>query len=72
MIWHMGLNLPWCWKIGPSYSSERNHVLEMLAEHKFRNHTLFCGDAGFVGYEFWREIARDYHFLVRVGANVRL
>ena len=73
MIWHLGLNVPWCWKIGPSYSSERGHVLEMLAEHKYPSHTLFCGDAGFVGYDFWREIQdRGYHFLVRVGANVRL
>ena len=35
LIWHIGLRLPWCWKIGPSYSSERAHLLEMLAEQKF-------------------------------------
>jgi hypothetical protein len=72
MIWHIGLNLPWAWKIGPSYSSERAHVLELLEEQEFPSHTLFCGDAGFVGYDFWRQIAAHYHFLVRVGANVRL
>jgi hypothetical protein len=22
MIWHVGQRLPWCWKIGPAYSSE--------------------------------------------------
>ena len=73
LFWHIGLSLPWAWKIGPSYSSERNHVLEMLAEQEFPSNTLFCGDAGFVGYDFWREIqAGGHHFLVRVGGNVRL
>lgn len=73
MIWHIGLNLPWCWKIGPSYSSERAHVLEMIAGYGFPKNTLFCGDAGFFGYDFWQAIlAQDHHFLVRVGANVRL
>ena len=72
LIWHIGQRLPWCWKIGPSYSSERTHLLELLAEQKFPEFTLFCGDAGFVGYDFWSTIARDHHFLMRVGANVRL
>ena len=73
MIWHLGLSLPWSWKTGPSYSSERAHVLEMLEQQTFPENTLFCGDAGFVGYDFWREIrARGHHFLVRVGGNVRL
>jgi hypothetical protein len=73
LIWHIGQRLPWCWKIGPSYSSERAHVLELLANHTFPEFTLFCGDAGFFGYDFWKAIAdQNYHFLVRVGANVRL
>jgi hypothetical protein len=73
MLWHVGQSLPWSWKAGPSYSSERTHVLEMLREQKFPENTLFCGDAGFVGYDFWQAIrACDQHFLVRVGANVRL
>ena len=73
MIWHIGLNMPWCWKLGPSYASERDHVLEIVAEQKFPKNTLFCGDAGFYGYDFWRELqVQRHHFLVRVGANVRL
>ena len=73
LIWHIGQRLPWCWKIGPSYSSERAHVLELLANNDFPEFTLFCGDAGFYGYDFWQTIAdHDHHFLVRVGANVRL
>lgn len=73
LLWHVGQRLPWCWRIGPSYSSERAHLLEMLSEQVFAAFTLFCGDAGFVGYDFWRAIAdHGHHFLVRVGSNVRL
>lgn len=73
MMWHIGLGLPWCWKLGPSNDSERTHVKEMLETEHFLKDTLFVGDAGFVGYEFWRTIMdRDHHFLVRVGANVNL
>lgn len=73
LVWHIGQRLPWCWKIGPSYSSERGHLMELLTEQKFPEFTLFCGDAGFVGYDFWRAIAdRGHHFLVRVGSNVHL
>ena len=28
MLWHMGLRLPWMWRLGPSNSSERAHVME--------------------------------------------
>jgi hypothetical protein len=73
LIWHIGQRLPWCWEIGPSYSSEREHVLQMLSKHKFPENTLFCGDAGFVGYSFWRAIHdQGHHFLMRVGGNTRL
>jgi hypothetical protein len=73
LLWHMGLRLPWMWRLGPSNSSERAHVEEMLADGDFPDNVLFCGDAGFVGYPLWsRIIERGSHFLVRVGANVSL
>ena len=73
LIWHMGLKLPWSWRTGPSTASERGHLLEMIEAQEFPENTLFCGDAGFVGYDFWNAIhLRRLHFLVRVGANVRL
>ena len=72
MIWHIGQRMPWSWETGPSYSSERQHVMEILKTEKFPKNTLFCGDAGFVGYDFWRAVAEEHHFLVRVGGNVRL
>jgi hypothetical protein len=73
MIWHMGLRLPWRWLLGPSNSSERGHVIQMLQQVNLPKKTLFCADAGFVGYALWSEILnRGGHFLVRVGANVSL
>lgn len=73
MLWHMGLRLPWTWRLGPSNSSERGHVQEILQQEEFHENTLFCGDAGFVGYPLWSSILSvGRHFLVRVGANVEL
>lgn len=73
LIWHMGLKLAWCWKTGPSNSSERDHLVELLKSQEFPENTLFCGDAGFTGYEFWSEILEQgQDFLVRVGGNIRL
>ena len=73
MLWHMSLRLSWTWRLGPSNSSERQHVLDMLEAEEMPRNTLFCGDAGFVGYDFWKGIlAQEQNFLVRVGANVHL
>jgi hypothetical protein len=78
LIWHMGLKLPWpvsepTRQTGASTSSERHQLMDMLKTGNFPKNTLFFGDAGFVGYEFWNAIANSgHHFLVRVGANVRL
>jgi len=73
LVWHIGLRLAWCWKVGPSYDSERGHLLALLGEQSFPERTLLCGDAGFYGYDFWHGIRQQgHHFLVRVGSNVRL
>jgi len=73
LLWHMGMGLPWDWKLGPSTASERGHVMEMVGTGIFDKLTLFVGDAGFVGYDFWKQIIdQGHHFLVRVGANVTL
>ena len=73
MMWHMGLRLPWTWRIGPSNSSERAHVEEMLEQEEMPEDTLYCADAGFIGYPFWESILdAGGHFLVRVGGNVHL
>lgn len=73
LMWHMGLRLPWDWRLGPSDSSERAHVQQMVKAGSFPENTLFCGDAGFVGYDFWRSMVdRGHDFMVRVGSNVKL
>jgi hypothetical protein len=73
LLWHLGLRLPWLWRLGPSNASERAHGLDMLQSGQFPENVLFVGDAGFVGYPFWSAIlGAGRHFLVRVGANVSL
>lgn len=73
LMWHMGLQLPWMWRLGPSNSSERAHVMDMIETGEFPRNRLFCGDAGFIGFPLWSAIIRSGgHFLVRVGANVSL
>jgi hypothetical protein len=71
LLWHVGSGLPWAWRRGPSDSSERAHLLEMLAE--MPENSLITADAGFVGYDFWKTVLDAGHnFVIRVGANVRL
>jgi hypothetical protein len=73
LIWHMGLRMPWSWRSGPSTASERDHFRQMLAQQQFPENTLFCGDAGFTGYELWKAaIDGGHQILIRVGANVTL
>jgi hypothetical protein len=71
LLWHVGTGLPWAWRTGPSDSSERRHLEKMLAE--LPESSLIAADAGFVGYDFWRTVLHaGHHFVIRVGANVRL
>lgn len=71
LLWHLGSGLPWAWRTGPSDSSEREHLQEMQTE--LPENSLITADAGFVGYQFWNTIlAAGHHYIVRVGANVRL
>lgn len=70
-LWHVGSGLLWAWRTGPSDSSERRHLEEMLPA--LPDHSLLTADAGFVGYDLWRKILDAGHpLLVRVGSNVRL
>ena len=70
-MFHVGLHLPWDWRIGPADSSERGHALEMLGS--LPADSLLAADAGFVGYDFARTVLEhDCQLLVRVGSNVKL
>jgi hypothetical protein len=71
VFWHVGSGLPWDWRTGPSDSSERAHLQDMLGT--LPDQTLITADAGFVGYELWTAIqAAGHQLLVRVGGHVRL
>jgi len=59
LFWHVGTGLPWAWRTGPSDSSERQHLEEMLSE--LPENTLITADAGFVGYDFWSAVIAAGH-----------
>jgi hypothetical protein len=70
-LWHMGLGLPWDFRVGPGTDSERRHLEQMLGD--LPQDSLIVADAGFVGYELCqRLLAAGQSFLLRVGGNVRL
>lgn len=70
-MFHVGTGLPWDWRLGPSDSSERDHLRQMI--EALPAGALITADAGFVGYETWKAILDGgRHLLIRVGANVRL
>ena len=71
MLYHVGLGLPWDWRSGPSDSSERDHMRDLLND--LPEQALVTLDAGFVGDDFWRTFNQSgTAFVARVGANVRL
>jgi len=71
VLWHVDLGLPWDWRRGESGSSERQHLVEMLAELPPRS--MITADAGFAGYEVWKAILdRGHDLLIRVGGNTTL
>lgn len=71
MLWQVGSGLPWSWRAGPTDSSERAHLLDMLPEAPAAS--LITADAGFAGYDVWQSLlAAGHHLLIRVGSNVRL
>src|SRR5260370_14127277 len=49
VLWHLGCGLPWSWRLGPSDSSERDHMRQMIRELPAR--ALLAADAGFPRYE---------------------
>ena len=67
----MGKNVMWEWECGSALTGEREMSLKIIA--RLPAFSLAVLDAGFLGYEWASAIqAMQRHFLVRVGANVRL
>jgi hypothetical protein len=70
-LWHMGLGLPWDFRLGPGTASERRLLEDML--RGLPPEALLVADAGFVGYELGGRILQaGASFLLRVGSNVQL
>jgi len=71
VLWHMGLGLPWDYRVGPGTASERTHMKRMVAD--LPPGSLVVADAGFVGYGLCLRLLRHgQHFLLRVGGNITL
>lgn len=71
LLYHVMLRLPWDWRLGPSDSSEREHLRQMIP--RLPPDALVAADCGFVGYEFWSDLLDSgRQFVIRVGGNVRL
>jgi len=70
-LWHMGLGLPWDFRVGPGTDSERRHLEQMLGD--LPQKSLIVADAGFVGYELCQRVLKaGQSFLLRVGGNITL
>jgi hypothetical protein len=70
-LWHLGLGLPWAWRVGRADASERTHLRRLLPTLPLG--ALLVADAGYTGYELLAAIlASPRHFLVRVGRGVQL
>lgn len=70
-LWHLGLGLPWDYRLGPGTDSERMHMKDMASD--LPPGALVVADAGFVSYALCRRLSRrGRHFLLRVGGNVTL
>jgi hypothetical protein len=71
VLWHLGCGLPWSWRLGPSDSSERDHMRQMIADLPTR--ALLVADAGFPSYTLWLAlVVAGCAMVMRVGSNVCL
>lgn len=71
VIWHVGLGLLWDWRQGPTGASERAHLREMIPA--LPAGSLLVADAGFQGYDYWKQLLNQGHsFVIRVAGQVRL
>ena len=71
LLVHLGVMLPWAWRIGNARDAERTLLRDLLDE--LPGNTLLVADAGFTGFDLLCELCRRrMSFLVRVGRGVRL
>ncbi len=69
VLWHMGLGVPWDYRVGPGTASERAHLKQMVPD--LPPEALVIADAGFVSYGLCLRLLRHGpHFLLRVGGHI--
>jgi hypothetical protein len=65
---HLGLGVPWAWRLGKGTASERGHLRLLLG--LLPAAALVVADAGFVGYDLLRTLLRQrVHFLIRMSSQ---
>jgi hypothetical protein len=68
---HLPSGLIWDWRQGAGASSERSHLRQMLPE--LPPNPLLVADAGFGGFELWRELLHSgVDFLIRCASTTTL
>lgn len=71
MLMHLGVGLPWDFRVGPVSVGEQTHFKEMIPS--LPEGSLVVADAGFLSYEVAEMIQKDGRFfLMRVGRNKTL
>ena len=71
LLLHLPTGLLWSFVADRGDAAERGHVKSMLGT--MPEDSLYLGDAGFVGYDFWNAMMESGQgFLIRVGSNVSL
>ena len=71
VLYHVETGLPWDWRTGSGKTSERSLLRQML--NKLPEKTLLIGDAGFIGFELFKELlSHDISFLIRLSSCVTL
>jgi hypothetical protein len=67
-LYHLGLGLPWVWRIGAGTESEQVHLRQMIKW--LPRGALLIADAGFTSFDLLRSlVGRQVEVLVRRGSN---
>jgi hypothetical protein len=70
-VLHLGLGVPWSWRLGGGGASEREHLRRLLGT--LPRGALLVADAGYVGYELMAAVqAAGVAFLLRLSSRAPL
>jgi len=70
-VLHLGLGVPWAWRLGTGRANEREHLRRLI--ETLPRGALLVADAGYVGYALLAALqAAGLHFLLRISARAPL